>query len=1057
MKFAKELEQDLVPEWRVKYMDYKAGKKHVKAVARAMNRVNATPRPRPTDQTPRMTSLYGATSPATARTRRPSTLRRIERQFAEPSESLHITPAALGADTRSGSEESTADPFAALRKTSPAPIPKAKSPSSSASSANKHNLHYGSFVPTPATKPRPNPFELPEPAISPDTPAGNRTPENEPENEPENPLQPTQSASMSAAQGAYQVGPITPPPRSSTFASLRNRMPQTYSVRASMRRMMSMNGDGSPATRIESHRSDVDMAVLDQVRSKQKGFFKFMDRELDKVETFYKSKEDEAGQRLSALREQLHEMRNRRIEEVMLAQQAKATRKEDERTLFNFSSSRSNVQSTDGDGSRPTSQDPLKAWLNPLDRFIGEAKAKAFGPHPGSNSKALQNMMDSPELRAKNQEEPSQILDQDRDYIRRPHYSDEVPYRTAKRKLKLALQEFYRGMELLKSYALLNRTAFRKINKKYDKAVNAHPPLRYMSEKVNKAWFVNSDVLDGYIHAVEDLYARYFERGNHKIATGKLRSSSGRPQDQSRSAFQNGLLIGIGAVFSIQGIIYGRDLLRHSDPTIVMQTSYLLQIYGGYFLALYLFCWFCLDCRVWARHKINYAFVFEFDPRHNLDWRELAEFPSFLILLLGLFVWVNFSRYGAPEMYIYYPVILIFVTILIIFFPGPYMFHRSRKWFVYSHWRLLLAGLYPVEFRDFFLGDMYCSLTYFMSNIELFFCLYAHYWDNPSQCNSSHSRLLGFFSTLPGIWRALQCLRRYYDTRNVFPHLVNCGKYSMTIMYYVTLSMYRMNHSKSHLAVFSTFAAINACYCSIWDLLMDWSLLQPNASKSLLRDVRGFKSAWWYYGAMILDPILRFNWIFYAIYTHSLQHSTMVSFLVALSEVTRRGVWTLFRVENEHCANVARFKASRDVPLPYSIPTESEEDLQRQETHTAEGQAAQISTSLERHRSYASGVLEAQDQDGDLRHRAPSRTFTSVIADAHTQDFEKKRKPGAGDGENTGNRLRRDATGDARGGSSDDEDDDEDDEDASDEQDMFAAQELLRQGRATRLDEGRDR
>lgn len=28
--------------------------------------------------------------------------------------------------------------------------------------------------------------------------------------------------------------------------------------------------------------------------------------------------------------------------------------------------------------------------------------------------------------------------------------------------------------------------------------------------------------------------------------------------------------------------------------------------------------------------------------------------------------------------------------------------------------RLLLAGLYPVEFRDFFLGDMYCSQTYSM-------------------------------------------------------------------------------------------------------------------------------------------------------------------------------------------------------------------------------------------------------------------------------------------------------------------------------------------------------
>lgn len=30
-------------------------------------------------------------------------------------------------------------------------------------------------------------------------------------------------------------------------------------------------------------------------------------------------------------------------------------------------------------------------------------------------------------------------------------------------------------------------------------------------------------------------------------------------------------------------------------------------------------------------------------------------------------------------------------------------------------WRLFFAGLYPVEFRDFFLGDMYCSLTYAMS------------------------------------------------------------------------------------------------------------------------------------------------------------------------------------------------------------------------------------------------------------------------------------------------------------------------------------------------------
>ena len=440
---------------------------------------------------------------------------------------------------------------------------------------------------------------------------------------------------------------------------------------------------GAPLTPSESRRLDVDLVQVDYVRQRQREFFAWMDKELDKIEEFYKMKEDEAGARLAVLREQLHEMRNRRIEEVVAIQQAKSMRKEDERNIFQFPAG--NGKAKTDDDRRPNSRDHLKAWFDPLERVIDQAKAKFTAPNPKSNSKALQNMQASPEVIPKSQAERNQRLDDGRDYIRRPHYSDEVPYRTAKRKLKLAMQEFYRGLELLKSYALLNRTAFRKINKKYDKAVNAHPPLRYMSEKVNKAWFVQSEVLDGHIHAVEDLYARYFERGNHKVATGKLRSSQGRRSDQSASAFRNGLFIGIGAVFTIQGIIYGAELLRHPDPTIRLQTSYLLQIYGGYFLALYLFAWFCLDCSIWTRQKINYQFVFEFDPRSHLDWQQLAEFPSFLILIFGLFIWLNFTRYGSPAMFIYYPVILIFVTAVVIFIPAPILFHRSRRWFVYSH------------------------------------------------------------------------------------------------------------------------------------------------------------------------------------------------------------------------------------------------------------------------------------------------------------------------------------------------------------------------------------
>ncbi|KAL2151899.1 hypothetical protein VTH82DRAFT_5083 [Thermothelomyces myriococcoides] len=509
-----------------------------------------------------------------------------------------------------------------------------------------------------------------------------------------------------------------------------------------------------------------------------------------------------------------------------------------------------------------------------------------------------------------------------RDYVRRPQQAnDGVPYRTAKRKLKLAMQEFYRSLELLKSYALLNRTAFRKLNKKYDKAVNARSPYRYMTAKVNKSWFVNSDVIDGHLRTVEDLYARYFEKGNHKIAAGKLRALQKRQGDFSGSAFRSGLMIGIGIAFALQGLSYSAEILvRHRDDEFVERTGYLLQLYGGYFLVLLLFGLFTLDCWIWTKNKVNYPFIFEFDPRNYLNWIQLAEFPSFFFALLGFFLWHNFARLGDwQELYRYYPAMLIGITIFILFLPVPILHHKARRWFLYSHYRLLLSGLYPVEFRDFFLGDMWCSLTYATSNVELFFCLYARKWDTPDRCNSSHSRLLGFFSALPPIWRALQCIRRYRDTRNVFPHLVNCGKYMMTILTAVWLSLYRINQTQTNLSFYIVFATINALYCSIWDVFMDFSLAQANAQQRFLRNITAIRPVWIYYVIMTLDPILRFSWIFYAIFTQDTQHSTIVSFMASLAEVLRRGMWTLLRVENEHCANVAQYKAARDTPLPYQL------------------------------------------------------------------------------------------------------------------------------------------
>jgi len=383
---------------------------------------------------------------------------------------------------------------------------------------------------------------------------------------------------VSTAGDAYEVGRThTPSKLSATL------LPKHRNI-FSPRRTVSTPGVAPSANRrpfikrmftSADHRSpgihDVPLEAYKEFDRRQAEFFTFLDKELNKIESFYKMKENEAHERMRILREQLHEMRDRRLEEVTAAQKSEERAKHEGEAAGLFANGDGHA-ANGSSNAWERSEVPVMKWLKPIESAIG-AKAHHFG----KNTKALGRLGSPPGP------QPEQLAQHPRadsrlDFIRRHNPQDAVPYRTAKRKLKLALQEFYRGLELLKSYALLNRTAFRKINKKYDKAVNARPTGRYMSERVNKAWFVQSEVLDGHIVAVEDLYARYFERGNHKLAVGKLRSKPTRGGDYSGSVFRNGLLLAAGAVFGVQGVLYGAEHLSSPDATVRDETTYLLQV-----------------------------------------------------------------------------------------------------------------------------------------------------------------------------------------------------------------------------------------------------------------------------------------------------------------------------------------------------------------------------------------------------------------------------------------------------------------------------------------------
>ncbi|CAB1117872.1 unnamed protein product [Ectocarpus sp. CCAP 1310/34] len=284
------------------------------------------------------------------------------------------------------------------------------------------------------------------------------------------------------------------------------------------------------------------------------------------------------------------------------------------------------------------------------------------------------------------------------------------------------------------------------------------------------------------------------------------------------------------------------------------------------------------------------------------------------------------------------PLLLCFYVIFQVIYPV----HKSKEF-----WRViirsLVAPLCKVDFFATYVTDVMTSSVKTTQDIAWTFCFFLS-GDFLLNLEDYHRKGLSWqhsavyvnlvipaLCVLPLWLRFQQCVRRYHDTQKRFPHLANCLKYSMSFTV-ALFGVFSPPHSTTTAVKILWFVmyVVSTLYTFSWDVLQDWGLGHP--MYGFLRKKRLFPRSSVYYAAVVLDLVLRFNWLYSLIppghnplpFMHSSTLPVVITTNVIVCEFLRRTMWGFFRVENEHLNNTEGYRSTDHVPLHFTTPTARE-------------------------------------------------------------------------------------------------------------------------------------
>ncbi|XVE77048.1 hypothetical protein DITRI_Ditri13aG0030600 [Diplodiscus trichospermus] len=337
---------------------------------------------------------------------------------------------------------------------------------------------------------------------------------------------------------------------------------------------------------------------------------------------------------------------------------------------------------------------------------------------------------------------------------------------------------------------------------------------------------------------------------------------------------------------------------------------------------------------VFSQSTINYAKIFDLDQNH-LSHREIWKCSMWMTIIVptSMTAYLYLYSHGEVSLAASQPVILYVAVALVLVFPFDIFFLSSRYFLLRTLWRIAL----PLQFIFLIACNLYHVKVF--SDLERSVCRMVHHqvatiaWFEADSVCGSHSVGIPLVLVIPYIWRLMQCLLQYKDTKDKTT-LFNALKYSTAVpVIFLSALKYhvlpdRWTYVYRRLWLFSS--VVNSLYSFYWDVTRDWDLSvftrifkfnKPSYCSSLL-----YGRQWVYLWVIGSNLILRCTWT-YKLSAH-LRHNYLTVFMVNALEMLRRFQWIFFRVENEW-----NKMTKSSFPLPMIEVQREDEKLLSSTTH----------------------------------------------------------------------------------------------------------------------------